>query len=92
MNFTCKKTENCFADSQTYEYVLPITGEELLYMMALWETRRNDKLRRPTFAADRDGVNLKGALAGNIARVSYPTERWEAEKAKFEDWLRAQNV
>ena len=60
MKFTCKKTENCFADSQTYEYVLPVSGEALLGRLAGWETRRNEKLRRPTFSADRGGVNVKG--------------------------------
>lgn len=92
MKFTCKKTENCFADSQTYEYVLPVSGEALLGRLAGWETRRNEKLRRPTFSADRGGVNVKGTLAGNAVRVSYPTDGSPAEKAKFEEWMRTQDV
>lgn len=37
--------------------------------------------------ADRDGVNIKGALDAAVIRVSFPEMRWEAEKVAFERWL-----
>lgn len=40
MNFEVKKTENCFADSQTYEYRLPMTSQEFLSLLdGSWQTR-----------------------------------------------------
>ena len=87
MIFTSKKTENCFADSETYEYRLPITGEQLLSRLAGWEIRKNCKLRRPVGIAQKDGVTVKTVLAGQLARVSFPQESWQQEKEKFESWL-----
>lgn len=87
MKFDCVKTENCFADSRTYEYTLPVTGEELFPRLAGWEARKNLKLRRPVLAAERNGVRLKGVLEYRTLRVSFPTEGWETEKAEFEKWL-----
>ena len=58
MNFEVKKTENCFADSQTYEYRLSVTGQEFLSMLDTdWQTRCNHKLRRPVFLAEREGLH-----------------------------------
>ena len=87
MEFTCKKTENCFSDSQTFEYDLPVTGRELLPLLDGWESRTNERLRRPAFSADRDGVNIKGILVFDVVKVSYPDGGWEAEKERFERWL-----
>lgn len=92
MIFTSKKTENCFADSQTYEYALPVSGEEFRALLpADWAIRLNTKLRRPVFVAERDGVNIKGVLALSTIRVSFPDERWESEKRAFEEWLEGLN-
>lgn len=88
MEFECKKVENCFAASRTWEYRLPLTAEKFLALLPdTWEKRQNPRLRRPTFSADRNGVNLKGILAGNLLRASFPEERWEREKAEFEKFL-----
>jgi len=87
MKFECKKTENCFADAQTYEYRLPISGEAFSRFLSGWEVRVNAKLRRPVFLADKNGVHVKGLLAHNVIRASFPQSRWEAEKAAFETWL-----
>jgi len=93
MQYEVKKTENCFADSRTYEYRLPLDGERfsrLLSGWGDWEISENHKFRRPLFTADRDGVNVKGILKANVIKVSFPEDRWEAEKADFERWLTLQ--
>ncbi|MEG1633281.1 MAG: hypothetical protein RR314_04435 [Oscillospiraceae bacterium] len=92
MKFDCKKTEDCFADSCTYEYALPISAAELASRLEGWEKRENTRLRRPVFVADRDGVNLKGVLAAHTVRASFPNSRRESEKFAFEAWLEEQNV
>jgi hypothetical protein len=92
MNFECKKTEDCFANSRTYEYRLPITAQEFSVLLKDWSVRVNSKLRRPVFVAERDGLNVKGILLGNTIRASFPQERWETEKASFEHFLEETNV
>jgi len=87
MQFEVKKSENCFVDSQSYEYRLPIDGLSFSALLDGWEIKEIHKYRRPIFTADKDGVNAKGILKANIIKVSYPEERWETEKAKFECWL-----
>lgn len=87
MTFTWKKTENCFSDSETYEYQLPITGEVLLNQLEGWQIRRNEKLRRPVGIGEKDGVVIKTLLHGATARVSFPLCRWQEEKQQFEAWL-----
>jgi hypothetical protein len=90
INLKCKKTENCFADSQTYEYRLPVTVPDFLNFLVLdknWEIRRNDRLRRPVFIAEQNGIHIKGILAGTTIRVSFPEKSQEQEKEKFENWL-----
>jgi hypothetical protein len=87
MKFDCAKTENCFADAQTYEYRLPVTGEAFSKHLSGWEVRVNAKLRRPVFLAQREGVHVKGLLFHNVIKASFPSDRWETEKAAFEEWL-----
>ena len=88
MNFEVKKTENCFADSQTYEYRLPMTGQEFLSLLdAAWQPRCNLKLRRPVFLAERGGIRIKGILAADVIRVSFPVQDWKNQKHQFEQEL-----
>lgn len=87
MNYECAKTENCFADSRTWEYRLDTDGGTFMKLLSGWSLRCNRKLRRPVFIADRNGVNIKGVLSGNSIRVSFPSKNWEAEKNSFESWL-----
>lgn len=87
MKFECRKTENCFADAQTYEYRLPVSGEAFSHFLSGWEVRVNQKLRRPVFLAEKGGVHVKGLLSHNVVKASFPEDRWEAEKAAFEQWL-----
>ena len=87
MIYRCKKVENCFAGARTYEYELPVTGEELLSFLEGWERRENHKFRRPVFSAKRDGLEIKGILAAHVVKVNYPEDRWEEEKERLEQWL-----
>ena len=88
MNFEVKKTENWFADSQTYEYRLPMTGQKFLSLLdAAWQPRCNLKLRRPVFLAERGGIRIKGILAADVIRVSFPDQDWKNLKLQFEQEL-----
>lgn len=87
MRFSCKKVENCFAQARTWEYELPVSGEELCAFLEGWEIRENRKFRRPVFSAKKDGLELKGILAARVVKVNYPEENWEEEKERMERWL-----
>ena len=87
MRFEVMKTENCFADSQTYEYRLPIDGQSFAALLTDWDVKENHAFRRPLFTADKNGVNIKGILRADIVKASFPEARWEAEKEAFEAWL-----
>lgn len=88
MEFTSKKTENCFADRQTWEYLLPIDGETFAASLGdEWSVRRNTRLRRPVFVAERSAITIKGTLREKVIRVSYPDAEWQSQKDEFEQWL-----
>jgi len=87
MQFEVKKTNNCFSDSLTYEYRLPIAGQEFSALLCDWEVCENHKFRRPLFIADKDGVNIKGILKANVVQVSFPDDSWTYKKENFESWL-----
>ena len=87
MQFEVKKSENCFADSRSYEYRLPVDGQSFSCLLDGWEIKENHKFRRPLFTADKDGLNIKGILKANTIKVSYPEDRWQVEKESFERWL-----
>ena len=92
MKFRCKKTENCFAGARTYEYELPVTGQELAGRLAGWEVKENHRFRRPVFSARKDGVEIKGILAAQMVKVNYTEENWEREKKGLERWLEETEV
>lgn len=88
MRFERKKVENCFADSRTYEYRIPVSGETLAESLPdVWEIRRNERLRRPVFIAKKEGIHLKGLLAGHAVRASFLESEWEARQKEFEEWM-----
>ena len=87
MKFRCKKTENCFAGAQTYEYELPITGQELTALLGGWDITENHRFRRPVFSARREGLEIKGILAARVVKVNYSRENWEEEKRGLEQWM-----
>ena len=87
MRFECKKTEDCFAASLTWEYRLPISSRELEGRLTGWTVAENHRYRRALMTADKGAVNIKGILDSPVIKVSYPENGWEAEKAAFESWL-----
>lgn len=87
MLYEVKKAENCFTDAQTYEYRLPISGEEFVDHLVGWSVRKNQSFRRPTFSADRGCIKIKGILAAKVIKISFSDTRWENEKRAFESWL-----
>jgi len=87
MQFDVVKVENCFAESRSFEYRLPIDGQGFSALLVGWEVKENHKFRRPLFTADKDGVNVKGILKANVIKVSFPENRWDTEKTVFEHWL-----
>ena len=87
MKFKVMKIDNCFAETQTYEYMVDVTGEEFLKYLTDWKLRVNEKLRRPVCVAEKNGVIVKTVLEGHSLRVSYPDARWMMEKIEFEEFL-----
>ncbi|MBS6398000.1 MAG: hypothetical protein KH452_12795 [Clostridiales bacterium] len=87
MRYTCKKTENCFAEARTYEYELPVTGSALCTRLEGWEIRENHRFRRPVFSARRGALEIKGILASNVIKINYTADNWETEKGQIEKWL-----
>ena len=88
MTFQIKKVESCFSDCETYEYLLPLNGKELLGFLKGWNIRINQKLRRPAAIAEKNGVTLKCSLDSNVFRVSFPVSTRLAQKEAFEGFLR----
>lgn len=88
MNFEVWKKENCFADSQTYEYRLPIENREFLPHLVSFSVKISEKLRRPAFfAIDLRGIQVKGILIDRIIIVSFPDANWEVLKMEFEQFI-----
>lgn len=87
MKFEVKKVDNCFSDAQSYEYKVPVTGQQIIRHMSGWNIKENHKYRRAMFIGNRDGSHTKGVLKANVFRVSFRDDRWEWEKAEFEVWL-----
>ena len=89
MNFKVQKVENCFSDSETYEYLLPISGKSFLQFASDWDIRVNDRLRRPAAILTKEGITIKCILEGCCFRVSFPAELLISRKAEFEAFLRS---
>lgn len=88
MRFEVKKTNNCFSDAETYEYKLPIDGDAFLALLPPnFSSRKNLKLRRPVFFSESETIRIRGMLAFDIIRVSFPSASLIDEKEKFEAWL-----
>lgn len=88
MEFEVRKTENCFVNSETYEYSLPIRAEEFLKLIEDdYSVRLNTRLRRPVFIAESEDIKIKAVLKSQRIRVSFNDERWERLKDEFEHFL-----
>lgn len=87
--FQVKKVDNCFKDSQTYEYKLEIIIDENLInkLNELGEVEIK-KFRRPIFMINCKNENkIKGVINSNIIRVSFPDNMWQYRKEEFEKYL-----
>lgn len=88
MDFEVKKTENCFANSETYEYSLPITAKEFLKLIEdSYSVRLNTKLRRPVFIAESADIKIKAVLESRKIRVSFNACGLKRLKDEFETFL-----
>lgn len=88
MEFEVRKTENCFVNSETYEYALPVTAEDFLKLIeGSYSVRLNERLRRPVFIAESDNIKIKAVLKSKKIRVSFDEARWEELKEEFEAFL-----
>ena len=88
MEFEVRKTENCFVNSETYEYSLPIGAEEFLKLIEDdYNVRLNTRLRRPVFIAESEEIKIKAVLKSQKIRVSFDEARWEELKEQFEAFL-----
>lgn len=90
LEFNCAKVDNCFVDAQTYEYQTPISNERLILAMADHgiSVEVNRQFRRPIFKGTlEDGTRFKGILAGDIQKVSFPKNQWQAAKMAYEALL-----
>ena len=90
MKFQCKKVENCFAQARTYEYQLPVTGEELARRLPGFQVTANHRFRRRVFSAKKGDLEVKGILAAHVVKVNYTAAHWEQEKKEMEQWLEEQ--
>ena len=87
--FQVKKVDNCFKDSQTYEYKLEIIIDENMInkLNELGEVEIK-KFRRPIFMINCKNENkIKGVINSNIIRVSFPDNMWQDRKEEFEKYL-----
>ncbi len=87
MKFAWKKVENCFAGARTYEYELPVTGQEFCGYLEGWDIKENHRFRRPVFSAKNGKLEIKGILAARVVKINYTAENWEEEKKETEAWL-----
>lgn len=87
--FKVKKVDNCFKDSQTYEYKLNVNIDEgmLQKFQSLGEIEIKN-FRRPIFMINCENENrIKGVINSKIIRVSYPDNIWIERKKEFENFL-----
>ncbi|MCC3862888.1 hypothetical protein K0040_00995 [Terrisporobacter petrolearius] len=87
--FKVKKVDNCFKNSQTYEYKLnvEINTEFLEKFQGLGKLEIKN-FRRPIFMIDCENENkIKGVINSKIIRVSFPDYVYEERKEAFEKFL-----
>jgi hypothetical protein len=89
VEFQCEKAKNCFENAQTYEYKFQYASKDIIDLYETFgEVIVNSTFRHPVFKVEmRSGTVLKGVLADDIVRVSFPDERLNEEKSAFEKAL-----
>lgn len=88
-NYQVKKVENCFKDSQTYEYRLNLSlDDETINKFSVLGEVIIKNFRRPIFMINCiNNTKIKGIINSNIIKVSFEDSTWEARKKEFETFL-----
>ncbi len=88
MNFKCKKTNDCFENASTYEYMTEVKNNEILpELSSLGSCRTETKFRKPFFFIDmHDGTKLKGVLDSTVFKASFFGDT-DGRKTDFEAFL-----
>ena len=87
--FKVRKIDNCFKDSQTYEYDINMEINEgfLEKLQSLGKVEIKN-FRRPIFMINCENQNkIKGVIKSKIIRISFPDNIWEERKEEFERFL-----
>ena len=87
--FKVQKVDNCFKNSQSYEYKLNVeVNEELLKKLQNLGEIEIKNFRRPIFMINCENKKkIKGVINSKIIRVSFPDDIWEERKESFEKFL-----
>lgn len=87
--FKVRKIDNCFKDSQTYEYDINMEiNEEFLEKLQSLGKVEIKNFRRPIFMINCENQNkIKGVIKSKIIRISFPDNIWEERKEEFERFL-----
>ena len=88
-NYQVKKVENCFKDSQTYEYRLNLNlNDDTIDKFSILGEVIIKNFRRPIFMINCiNNTKIKGIINSNIIKVSFEDSAWEARKKEFEIFL-----
>lgn len=87
--YNIKKVDNCFKDSQTYEYKLKVEiNEDFLEILKNLGELEIKNFRRPIFMINCKNENkIKGVINSKIIRISFPNDAWNERKEEFEKFL-----
>lgn len=88
-NYQVKKVENCFKDSQTYEYRVNLNlDDEIIKKFSVLGEVIVKNYRRPIFMINCiNNTKIKGIINSNIIKVSFEDSTWEERKNEFEIFL-----
>ena len=89
-NFEVKKVENCFKNSQTYEYKIGVNLDKEFIddkLSVLGEVTVKP-YRRPIFMITcQDNTKIKGIINSKTMKVSFEDGKVEDSKIEFEKFL-----
>lgn len=87
--FKVNKIDNCFKNSQTYEYKLHVEiNIEFLEKLQKLGKLEIKNFRRPIFMIDcKNEDKIKGVINSKIIRVSFSDYVYEERKEAFEKFL-----
>lgn len=87
--FKVKKVDNCFKNSQSYDYKLNVViDEEFIKKLRDLGEIEIKNFRRPIFMINCENEDrIKGVINSDIIRVSFPDDTWEERKESFEKFL-----